>query len=136
MLSESRGLLVHLRRTMSLIAAKGWRCAFCGKDTDERTKEHVVPACLYDPALLDPKVQRLTVPACKKCNHSWSCDETFFQKRAGPDCRHAGDEGHFREGAAERQSAGELHMRAHNKHITSKQTHPDTTAHNRYSLDT
>lgn len=55
------------------------RCRFCGQQTDEKTKEHVVSKCLYAPALLDPKVQRLTVPACKTCNNSWSQDETLFR---------------------------------------------------------
>lgn len=56
-----------------------WRCAFCGHTTDARTREHVVSKCLYDGTVTDPKVQRLVVPACKKCNNSWAKDETTFR---------------------------------------------------------
>lgn len=38
-----------------------------------------MPKGLYEGRLMDPKVQRLTVPACGVCNNSWSSDETTFK---------------------------------------------------------
>ena len=53
-------------------------CAYCGKEgaTD---REHVIPKCLYPPSRSTSRVQRLTVPACRHCNNSWSSDEAHFR---------------------------------------------------------
>src|SRR3990167_1816781 len=52
-------------------------CAYCGKVAID--KEHVYPKCLYPESKNNSKVQRLTVPACKKCNNSWANDEAHFR---------------------------------------------------------
>lgn len=52
-------------------------CAYCGKPASDR--EHVVPKCLYPPSKSKSKLQRLTIPACNKCNNSWSDDEAHFR---------------------------------------------------------
>ena len=56
------------------------RCAYCGAPvTSDKQKEHVFPRCLYPEWNTDPKVQRLTVPACSTCNNSWADDEAHFR---------------------------------------------------------
>jgi hypothetical protein len=54
-------------------------CAYCGKPSDKRDKEHVFPKNLYPPSKAKSKIQRLTIPACNKCNNSWSSDEVHFR---------------------------------------------------------
>ena len=53
-------------------------CAYCGRSTGRNQAEHVVPKCLYT-ASIPPNVQRLTVPACKECNHGFSFSEAHFR---------------------------------------------------------
>ena len=48
-------------------------CAYCGEPANQ--KEHVIPKCLYPKSKSKSKLQRLTVPACNKCNNSWADDE-------------------------------------------------------------
>ena len=56
------------------------KCAYCGEPAMRTEKEHVFPACLYPKATLQAsKVQRLTIPACRGCNGSWSDDEPHFR---------------------------------------------------------
>src|SRR5688572_17068930 len=54
-------------------------CAYCGKPSDKRDKEHVFPRSLYPASKANSKVQRLTIPACNKCNNSWADDEAHFR---------------------------------------------------------
>lgn len=54
-------------------------CAYCGALVDRHEKEHVIPRCLYPKSKSNSKVQRLTVPACSKCNRGWSDDEAHFR---------------------------------------------------------
>jgi hypothetical protein len=53
-------------------------CAYCGAPAPE-TVDHVIPNELYPPSKSKSTVQRLTVPACSKCNQSWSDDEPHFR---------------------------------------------------------
>ena len=48
-------------------------CAYCGEPANQ--KEHAIPKCLYPKSKSKSKLQRLTVPACNKCNNSWADDE-------------------------------------------------------------
>jgi len=57
---------------------KNKRCAYCGALAPE-TKDHVIPHELYPPSKSNSKIQRLTVPACEKCNNGWSDDEPHFR---------------------------------------------------------
>jgi hypothetical protein len=54
-------------------------CAYCGNPSDKRDKEHVFPRNLYPISKASSKIQRLTIPACNKCNNSWSDDEVHFR---------------------------------------------------------
>jgi len=54
-------------------------CAYCGLPSDKRDKEHVFPKNLYPPSKAGSKIQRLTIPACNKCNNSWANDEVHFR---------------------------------------------------------
>lgn len=54
-------------------------CAYCGRPSNKRDKEHVFPKNLYPPSKARSKVQRLTIPACNKCNNSWADDEAHFR---------------------------------------------------------
>ena len=54
-------------------------CAYCGLPSDKRDREHVFPRSLYPPSKAKSNVQRLTVPACNKCNNSWADDEAHFR---------------------------------------------------------
>jgi hypothetical protein len=49
--------------------SKPRRCVHCGIETTEITKDHVFPASWY-PVNTPAKVQRWTVPSCRKCNGS------------------------------------------------------------------
>ena len=53
-------------------------CAYCGRVTGRNQAEHVVPKCLYT-AHIPTSVQRLTVPACRECNHGFSFSEAHFR---------------------------------------------------------
>ena len=57
---------------------KNKHCAYCGARAPE-TVDHVIPQGLYPLSKSESTVQRLTVPACSKCNHSWSDDEPHFR---------------------------------------------------------
>ena len=57
---------------------KNKHCAYCGAPAPE-TVDHVIPQELYPPSKSQSTVQRLTVPACSKCNHGWSDDEPHFR---------------------------------------------------------
>ena len=53
-------------------------CAYCGRVTGRNQSEHVVPRCLYTNHI--PSTQkRLTVPACRDCNHGFSVSEAHFR---------------------------------------------------------
>ena len=54
-------------------------CAYCGRPVSKAEKEHVIPKCLYPASKSKSKVQRLTIPACRKCNASWADDEAHFR---------------------------------------------------------
>lgn len=54
-------------------------CAYCGLLCDKLDREHVFPKNLYPLSKAKSKVQRLTVPACDKCNNSWANDEVHFR---------------------------------------------------------
>jgi len=51
-------------------------CAYCGDPANQ--KEHVIPKWLYPKSKSKSKLQRLTVPACNKCNKSLANDEAHF----------------------------------------------------------
>ena len=53
-------------------------CAYCGVENAD-TDDHVIPNSLYPPSKSNSKIQRLKVPACRTCNHSWSDDEPHFR---------------------------------------------------------
>jgi hypothetical protein len=53
-------------------------CSYCGI-RPAVDHEHVIPKCLYPASKATSKVKRLTVPACKTCNNSWSDDEAHFR---------------------------------------------------------
>jgi hypothetical protein len=59
--------------------SKQKRCAYCGMTDISLTKEHVIPRMLYPLSKANSRVQRLTIPACEKCNHGWSDDEAHFR---------------------------------------------------------
>ncbi len=52
-------------------------CAYCGGEAT--TKDHVVPRGLYPPSKIGSRVQRITVPACSRCNNGWADDEPHFR---------------------------------------------------------
>jgi hypothetical protein len=54
-------------------------CAYCGATDTKLEREHVIPRSLYPPSKANSKVQRLTVPACARCNRGWSDDEAHFR---------------------------------------------------------
>jgi hypothetical protein len=54
-------------------------CAYCGIPSDKRDREHVFPKNLYPTSKRGSKTQRLTIPACNKCNNSWADDEAHFR---------------------------------------------------------
>ena len=55
-------------------------CAYCGVPVGRMgEREHVVPRCLYPEGEPSNGVQRLTVPACSRCNRSFSDDEAHFR---------------------------------------------------------
>jgi hypothetical protein len=54
-------------------------CAYCGELSDKRGREHLFPSNLYPSSKAKSKVQRLIIPACTKCNNSWSDDEVHFR---------------------------------------------------------
>ncbi len=59
---------------------KGNACAYCGAVGARLEREHVFPKCLYPPSSrARSNVQLLTVPACAKCNSSWTDDEAHFR---------------------------------------------------------
>ncbi|CUS36004.1 hypothetical protein COMA2_200013 [Candidatus Nitrospira nitrificans] len=51
-------------------------CAYCGGKAT--TKDHVVPRGLYPPSKVGSRVERITVPACSRCNSGWA-DEPHFR---------------------------------------------------------
>lgn len=53
-------------------------CSYCGVRPGT-TDDHVFPKGLYPKRKSDPKVERLTVPACLECNNSFSDDEVHFR---------------------------------------------------------
>jgi hypothetical protein len=53
-------------------------CPYCGERI-ATTKDHVFPRNLYPASIGQSRVQRLTIPACERCNGSWSDDETHFR---------------------------------------------------------
>ena len=55
------------------------RCAYCGASGVKLTKDHVFPKCLYPVSKRSSKVQRITVPACARCNGDFSDDEVQFR---------------------------------------------------------
>ncbi len=54
-------------------------CGYCGEIRAELEREHVVAACLYPASRSTSKVQRITIPACPRCNRSWADDEAHFR---------------------------------------------------------
>ncbi len=52
-------------------------CAYCGGKAT--TVDHVVPRKLYPPSKVVSRVQRITVPACSRCNNGWADDEPHFR---------------------------------------------------------
>ena len=63
------------------------RCAYCGVKVRKPEREHVIPGCLYPTSKESSRIQRVTVKACSKCNHSWEDDEAHFRNvlaLAGP----------------------------------------------------
>ncbi len=52
-------------------------CAYCGSQAG--TVDHVVPKALYPVSKRKSCLQLLTVPACEKCNQSYSDDEEHFR---------------------------------------------------------
>ena len=54
-------------------------CSYCGRSVAKTEREHVFPSNLYPPSRAGSIVQRLTIPACRECNGSWSDDEAHFR---------------------------------------------------------
>lgn len=54
------------------------QCVLCGA-TNDLTKEHIIPRCLYTKLERVSDIQLLTLPSCKKCNQSYSKDEAHFR---------------------------------------------------------
>ena len=54
-------------------------CGYCDRPSDDLEREHVVSACLYPRSKAESRVQRITIPACPSCNHSWEDDEAHFR---------------------------------------------------------
>jgi hypothetical protein len=53
-------------------------CGYCGVNTGpEGEGDHVIPYSFY-PRGTDPRVQRLKIPSCPKCNDLWERDEGLF----------------------------------------------------------
>jgi len=52
-------------------------CTYCGGKAT--TVDHVVPRGLYPPSKAGSRVQRITVPACSRCNSGWADDEPHFR---------------------------------------------------------
>ncbi len=57
----------------------GKKCAYCGASGVKLTRDHVFPKCLYPASKSKSKVQRITVPACARCNSAFSDDEVQFR---------------------------------------------------------
>lgn len=55
------------------------KCAYCGKQGEKLTADHVIPRSLYPASKAKSKVQRLTVRTCRSCNNGWSDDEVHFR---------------------------------------------------------
>jgi hypothetical protein len=55
------------------------KCSYCGKEVDKTQREHVFPSNLFPLSKSKSKIQRLTIPACCRCNNSWSDDEAHFR---------------------------------------------------------
>jgi len=53
-------------------------CAYCGTQ-GETEREHAIPRCLYPQSKFQSRVQRITVPACRRCNAGWADDEAHFR---------------------------------------------------------
>ncbi len=54
-------------------------CAYCGAPVGSKEREHVVPKCLYPKSKAKSRVQRITVPTCRRCNAGWADDEAHFR---------------------------------------------------------
>jgi hypothetical protein len=59
------------------------KCAYCGRAITglarKKSRDHVIPRCLYPASKATSKVQRITVSACHRCNSGWSDDEPHFR---------------------------------------------------------
>ncbi len=53
-------------------------CGYCGANTGpDGEGDHVLPDSFY-PQCTDPRIQRLKIPSCSKCNDLWQKDEGLF----------------------------------------------------------
>lgn len=52
-------------------------CAYCGSTASDT--DHVIPKNIYPKSVRMKNIRLLTVPACKKCNASYSDDEEHFR---------------------------------------------------------
>ena len=52
-------------------------CGYCGSQKDDR--DHVSLSQLYPSSKKESKVQRITIPNCRKCNKSYEDDEVHFR---------------------------------------------------------
>jgi hypothetical protein len=55
------------------------KCSYCGREVNKTQHEHIFPRNLYPQTKAQSKIQRLTIPACSKCNNSWADDEAHFR---------------------------------------------------------
>jgi len=55
------------------------KCAYCGRQLNKGERDHVFPRCLYPKSKSNSRIQRITVPSCKECNHGWEDDEAHFR---------------------------------------------------------
>lgn len=56
-------------------------CCYCGKiiKNTGKDQEHVIPKCLYPKNYDFSNINLVTVPACRKCNNSFSDSEAHFR---------------------------------------------------------
>ncbi len=56
-------------------------CGYCGKLIKNigKDKEHVIPSCLYPKNYDFSNIKLITIPACRKCNNSFSDTEAHFR---------------------------------------------------------
>lgn len=91
------------------------RCAYCGA-TDNITKDHVPPKCLFDSGR---KINLITVPACGNCNSSFKKDDEYFRLMLAlhPDLADKGEFQYLMDAA--KRALNKPQSRSFKKHLNS-----------------